>query len=236
VRLVKLAADPVVLGASVASLKTAVPRTGVRLYGANLPPKLTLKDISLGQGITVSRIVSATPDVVTIDLDVAAAAKAGPRDITIAGATSPSALVVFDKVDSIKVLPIAGLARLGGVVHPKQLQQFEAVAFNNGVNLGIVDVRWSLEEYAATFGDDDTRYVGVLDEQGLFTPSLDGPNPQRSGERNNVGDVWVVADLSASPALGLTKPLRARAQLIVSVPIYMRWWTSAQTIARGGTP
>jgi quinohemoprotein amine dehydrogenase len=235
VRLVKLAADPVVLGASVASLKTAVPRAGVRLYGANLPPKLTIKDISLGQGITVSRIVSATPDVVTIDVDVAAAAKAGARDITIAGATSPSALVVFDKVDSIKVLPIAGLARLGGVVHPKQLQQFEAVAFNNGVNLGIVDVKWSLEEYAATFGDDDTRYVGVLDEQGLFTPSLDGPNPQRSGERNNVGDVWVVADLSASPALGLTKPLRARAQLIVSVPIYMRWWTSAETVARGGT-
>jgi quinohemoprotein amine dehydrogenase len=235
VRLIRLAADPVVLGASVASLKTGVPRTSVRLYGANLPPKLTIKDISLGQGITVTRVVSSTSDIVTVDLDVAPAAKAGPRDITIAGTTGPSALVVFDKIDSIKVLPIAGLARLGGVVHPKQLQQFEAVAFNGGVNLGIVDVQWSLEEYAATFGDDDTRYVGVLDEKGLFTPSLDGPNPQRSGERNNIGDVWVVADLSPSPALGLTKPLRARAQLIVSVPVYMRWWSSAETIARGGT-
>lgn len=235
VRLIKLAADPVVLGSSVASLKTGVPRTGIRLYGANLPPKLTIKDISLGQGITVSRVVSATPDVVTIDLDVATAATAGPRDITIAGTTSPSALVVFDKIDSIKVLPIAGLARLGGVVHPKQLQQFEAVAFNDGVNLGIVDVKWSMEEYAATFGDDDTRYVGVLDEKGLFTPNVDGPNPRRSGERNNIGDVWVVADLSPSPALGITKPLRARAQLIVSVPVYMRWWSSAETVARGGT-
>ena len=37
VRLVRLAADPVVLGSSGASLKTGVPRTGVRLYGANLP-------------------------------------------------------------------------------------------------------------------------------------------------------------------------------------------------------
>ena len=88
VRLIRLAADPVVLGSSVASLKTGMPRTGVRLYGANLPPKLTIKDISLGQGITVSRVVSATPDVVTVDLDVAAAAKAGPRDITIAGTTA----------------------------------------------------------------------------------------------------------------------------------------------------
>src|SRR5687768_4146665 len=99
VRLIRLAADPVVLGSSVASLKTGVPRTGVRLYGANLPPKVTVSDISLGQGIAVSRIVSATPDVVTIDLDVAADAKTGPRDVTIAGTTSPSALVVFDKID-----------------------------------------------------------------------------------------------------------------------------------------
>ena len=27
-------------------------------------------------------------------------------------------------------------------------------------------------------GDDDTRYVGVLDEQGLFTRALEGPNPE----------------------------------------------------------
>jgi quinohemoprotein amine dehydrogenase len=244
VRLIRLGADPVVLGANVASLKIGAPRAGMRLYGANLPAKLTAKDISLGQGISVSRIVSATPDVVTIDVDVAAGAKSGARDITIAGVISPSALVVFDKIDTVKVFPLAGLARVGGVVFPKQLQQFEAVAFNNGsdgkpntaddINLGIVEVKWSLEEYAATFGDDDTQFVGVLDENGLFTPSVDGPNPQRSGERNNVGDVWIVADLAPSPALGLTKPLRARSQLIVSVPIYMRWWTSAQQIAAGG--
>ena len=118
---------------------------------------------------------------------MAAAAKAGPRDITIAGATSPSALIVFDKVDSIKVLPIAGLARLGGVVHPKQLQQFEAVAFNNGrQHLGIVDVKWSLEEYAATFGDDDTRYVGVLDEtRPLYPePRRSEPAAQRRAEQH----------------------------------------------------
>jgi quinohemoprotein amine dehydrogenase len=54
----------------------------------------------------------------------------------------------------------------------------------------------------------------------LFTPALDGPNPQRSGNRNNVGDVWVVA--TYRPAADAT-PMRARAHLVVTVPLYMRW-------------
>ena len=62
------------------------------------------------------------------------------------------------------------MARVGGAVFPKQLQQFEAVGISNGpdgkpdtaddLNLGIVNVKWSLEEYTATFGDDDLQFVG----------------------------------------------------------------------------
>ena len=36
-------------------------------------------------------------------------------------------------------------------------------------------------------------YVGTLDDRGLFTPNVDGPNPNRRNNRNNYGDVWVVA-------------------------------------------
>ena len=60
---------------------------------------------------------------------------------------------------------------------------------------------------------------------GLFTPNLDGPNPKRSGNRNNIGDVWTVAVLAPDAALGTTKPLRARAHLLVTVPVYMNWFT-----------
>jgi quinohemoprotein amine dehydrogenase len=126
------------------------------------------------------------------------------------------------------------MARVGGAVFPKQLQQFEAVAFNNGLdgkadtpddlNLGIVEVKWSLEEYTATFGDDDVQFVGTLDANGLFTPNLDGPNPKRSGNRNNVGDVWVVAELTGGDARSGAKPIRARAHLLVTVPVYMNWF------------
>jgi len=65
------------------------------------------------------------------------------------------------------------------------------------------------------------KFVGAIDAHGLFTPAVDGPNPQRSGNRNNIGDVWVVA--AWQPAEKGAKPLRARAQLIVTVPLYVRF-------------
>jgi quinohemoprotein amine dehydrogenase len=125
------------------------------------------------------------------------------------------------------------MARLGGSTFPKQLQQFEAVALASGPDgkagtpddllLGPVDVKWSLEEYTATFGDDDLKFVGAIDATGLFTPNVDGPNPERSGSRNNVGDVWVIAEL---PGEGTARPLRARGHLLVTVPVYMNWYSS----------
>ena len=115
-------------------------------------------------------------------------------------------------------------------------EQFEAIGVNNGpdgkpdtpddLELGIVTVRWSLEECTATFGDDDVQYVGAVDEKGLFTPNVDGPNPKRAGNRNNVGDVWVVAELIGGDVRGPLNPLRARAQLLVTVPLYMAWFES----------
>ena len=83
-----------------------------------------------------------------------------------------------------------------------------------------------MEEYTATFGDDDTQFVGALNDKGLFTPNVDGPNSKRSGNRNNVGDVWVVAELAPSAGGTSQKPLRARAHLLVTVPIYMAWFNS----------
>ena len=125
--------------------------------------------------------------------------------------------------------PQTGMARVGGVVLPKQFQQFEARAYHHGpdgepqtdddLDLGLADVDWSVEEYAATYGDDDIAFVGSLDDRGLFTPADDGPNPERLGNRNNVGDVWVVATLRN----GSTPALRGRAHLLVTVPLYMRW-------------
>jgi quinohemoprotein amine dehydrogenase len=247
VKLVRLGSEPVVLGTSVSALKTSSTAVPVKIFGTNLSANTKVEDLGFGQGVKVARIVSSRADELTIEVDVAGNAPIGPRDVSVAGTVKPSALVVYDKIDGIKVMPQAGMARVGGNVFPKQLQQFEAVGISNGLdgkpdtpddlNLGLVNVKWSLEEYTATFGDDDLQFVGALDQNGLFTPSGDGPNPKRSGNRNNIGDVWVVAELTArdtsgagsGPATGgdaktAAQPLRARAHLLVTVPIYMAWF------------
>ena len=240
VKLTRITADPIVLGASVTAVKTGSTGQNIRIFGANLPESIRAEDIGLGQGVKVTRIVSARPNELSVEVDVAAGAPIGARDASVAGTVRPALVVVYDKVDGVKVVPEAGMARVGGAAFPKQLQQFEADGVNNGpdgkpdtaddLNLGPVDVKWSMEEYPATFNDDDTQYVGVLDQTGLFTPNVDGPNPKRSGNRNNVGDVWVVAELAAA------RPIRARAHLLVTVPVYMNWFSEANTSKTNGSP
>ncbi|HZT78524.1 MAG TPA: quinohemoprotein amine dehydrogenase subunit alpha [Vicinamibacterales bacterium] len=229
VTLTRLSGEPIVFGTSVTAIKSGSAGQSVRIFGANLPASVRPDDIGLGRGVRVTRVASATNDAIAIDVDVDAAAPIGARDLSVAGTVKPAALVVYDKVDGIKVLPQAGMARVGGNVFPKQLAQFEAIGINNGpdgkpdtdddLNLGLVDVKWSIEEYTATFADDDAQFVGSIDQHGLFTPNVDGPNPKRSGNRNNVGDVWVVADYEGA------KPIRARAHLLVTVPLYMNWFS-----------
>jgi quinohemoprotein amine dehydrogenase len=236
VKLTRLAGDPVVFGTSVSALTTS-SHGAVTIFGANLPADVKAEDLGLGRGVKVTRVASAKPDAIAIEVDVAADAPIGARDLSIAGMARPAALVVFDHIDRVKVTPLSGMARVGGAVFPKQLQQFDAVGVNNGpdgkpdtpddLDLGAVPVKWSIEEYTATFGDDDMQYVGQIDQNGLFTPALDGPNPKRVGNRNNVGDVWVVAELTGADAG--SKALRARAHLLVTVPLYMQWFQTEST-------
>lgn len=235
VRLRRVGKDTLVAGTDLASIKSGLAGQTVRIYGANLPLKLTPADIAFGEGLTVTKVTASTVSMATVVVDVAAGARVGPRDIVVAGAVRPAGIVVYDHMDAIKVLPRAGLARLGGIVFPKQYQQFEAVAFHNGpdgkpntaddLDLGPVTPTWKLEEYAATFKEDDLQYVGELSSTGFFTPNVDGPNVNRSGERNNVGDVWVVADYT--PPGGTS--LKARAHLLVTVPLYMNWQSTEVT-------
>ncbi len=235
VRLERVSAETRVLGTDRTALKQGGSGQELKIYGANLPAALRPADIDLGPGLTVSRIVSVTPDVAIAAVDVAATAAIGARDLFVAGASKARALAVFDRVDAIKVKPDWAMARVGGTMFPKMLAQFEAWAFHNGadgrpdtpddLSLGLVDAAWSLEEYAATYDDDDIKYVGTLDaSSGKFTPNIDGPNPVRKGSRNNIGDVWIVAKYAADSSGG--KPattVRARAHLLVTVPLYMRF-------------
>jgi len=224
-------AGPVITGVDRASLKVGTTAQQVRIYGQNLPLSTAAGQIDFGRGVTVSRVVSATPTMLTVEVSVAPDAPVGSRDLFVAGVFDRAAVAVYDRVDYVKVAPGWGMARVGGVMYPKMLARFEARAFSDGpdgerdtaddLNLGAVDAIWTLEEYTATYADDDVRFVGEIDPtRGMFTPAQDGPNPNRSGNRNNVGDVWVVATHRPE---GGGEPMRARAQLVVTVPLYMRW-------------
>jgi len=231
VSLRKLNASTVIAGVSPRALKTGTKGQDVTIFGANLPRTLAANAIDFGPGVSVERIVRATADSVTVRVDIDSAASIGKRDLYAGGAPLRDAAVVYDKIDHIKVVPNAGLARVGGAVFPKQLQQFDAIAYYNGpdgksdteddLEIGRVNATWGLEEYGVTYDDDDVKFVGAISQTGLFTPNLDGPNPARSSSRNNVGDVWVTATYKVPGAR--PKTLKARALLIVTVPLYVKF-------------
>ena len=229
VKLTRTTGAPIVAAVTPRALRTGAT-ADVTLFGAGLPGTINPISIDFGPGVSVDRVLRSSPDSMTVRVTVARDAQVGARDLFVAGASLRGGAVVFDQVSRIEVTPQSGLSRVGGVVFPKQLQQFEAIAFHDGadgrpntaddIELGPVNAQWSLEEYGVTYDDDDTRWVGTLDPRGLFTPAVDGPNPLRSQNRNNVGDVWVVATYTpGAPA----RPIRARALLVVTVPLYMRF-------------
>ena len=218
-------------GVSQRALHSNTRDQDLTIFGANLPAKILPAAIDLGPGVRVAKVVKATADSIVLKVDVDSAAAIGSRDLFVAGASRRAGLAIYDKVSRIKVTPVGGLARTGGVAFPRQFQQFEAIAINNGpdnkpdtgddIEIGLVDATWTMDEYGVTYSDDDVKFIGKLDAHGLFTPALDGPNPERSGNRNNIGDVWVVANWQ--PTEKGAKPLRARAQLIVTVPLYVKF-------------
>ena len=240
VTLRRVGPEPLITGVYPPAVSAAAGEVTLQLFGANLPDGLDAASIDLGAGLTVTGISDRSSTAATLQVTVASDARVGSRDLFIGRAALTEAVTVYDAIHRLEVSPATGLARVGGAAFPKQYERFEARAWHDGpdgesgtdddLDLGmLVDVDWSMEEYAVTFDDDDTAFVGTLGEHGVFEPAVDGPNPERSGERNNVGDVWVVATLAAAPdGSPLDRPLRARAHLLVTVPLYIRRGESGQ--------
>jgi len=232
VKMQRASADPTLIGADRSLLKAGSQGTRVRLLAESLPAQIAPADLDFGTGVTVKRIVSHTPTEIVAEVDVAADAVTGKRDIAFRRSVLQSAIAVYDRIDYVKVTPDSALAHLGSQQHPKGYQQFEAVAYQRGadgkphtaddVELGPIDVNWSVEEFYSVYGDDDKEFVGSLSNSGLFTPASDGPNPQRKFSRNNYGDVWVVATAKDEKDKD-GRPLIGKSYLVVTVPTYIKW-------------
>jgi quinohemoprotein amine dehydrogenase len=232
VKLQRASADPTLIVADRTLLKTGTQGTRVRLIAESLPTQIAPGDLDFGTGVTVKRVVSHTPTEIVAEVDVAADAVPGKRDIAFRRSVLQSAIAVYDRIDYVQVTPDTALAHLGSEKHPKGYQQFEAIAYQRGadgklhtaddVELGPIDASWSVEEFYSTYGDDDKEFVGALSSTGLFNPASDGPNPQRKFSRNNYGDVWVVATAKNEKDKD-GRPIVGKSYLVVTVPTYIKW-------------
>jgi quinohemoprotein amine dehydrogenase len=183
-------------------------------------------DFALGEGITVKQVLSASPTSVKLVVDVRDDAAPGPRKLRAGKATQNGLLFVYKGVDYIKVTPSTAMSRTGGVGQAvKQLVQFEAIAMSNGkdglpntpddIEVGRVPASWKLVDLMDANDDEDLPFCGSIDQNGLFTPGADGPNPARKMFENNIGDLWVTA--SYTPPGG--RELNARAYLLATIPL-----------------
>lgn len=234
VKLLRASGAPMLFAVDRTRLKAGSQGQRIRIFGDSLPSQVATADLDFGPGVTVNRIVSRTTGEVVAEVDVAGNAASGKRDIALGRFVLPNATAVYDRIDSIKVMPETPVARLGGdgSPRPKGYQQFEVMAYNRGadnqsgtaddVELGPVDVTWSVEEFYQGFDDDDKEFVGLLSLDGLFTPSIDGPNPQRKHMANNHGNVWVVATAKDEKDKN-GKPLIGKSYLVVAPPLYVIW-------------
>ena len=195
----------------------------VRIYGANLPATHRAERHRLRARRDASRAsCSATPTLVTVRRR-RRRRRAGrrARSRSSSGVVSRAAVAVYDKIDYIKVTPRLehGARRRRRVsedaraVRGDRLQQRprrQAGHQRRPRRSG----RWTRRGRSRSTGDLRRRRREVRRRDrsaaGSFTPALDGPNPARSGNRNNVGDVWVVATVPAPQGAAPRRCARAR--------------------------
>jgi quinohemoprotein amine dehydrogenase len=224
--------DVTVLGTDVTSIRAGSKDVPMKLYGQHFPSDLKAADITLGAGVKVSKVASVSPTLVSLTVDVDPKVFAGKRSIAIHGRAASDAFSVYDHIEYIKINSETALAHTGGTVAKKGFVQFEAHAYSSGadglpntaddVDLGPVPATWSIEEFISHNNDNDKEFVGYIDGNGLFTPSGDGPNPQRRLSADNIGDVWVIAKYEGKDVV--TKaPLEAKSYLVVGIPDFLRF-------------
>jgi quinohemoprotein amine dehydrogenase len=203
--------------------------TKITILGINLPSHLQTTDVNLGEGTKVDSIEEAQGNKVVVRVSVLPGTSVGPRNIQVGRAVGKNLMSFYTTIGYIRVLPESGGARMGGVNVPKQLQQFEAVAYSDGPDgiagteddfeIGAIHARWHIENYNYTFFADDKQFVGTIDQNGLFTPSVETPNPKNTNTLNNAGSVWVVASYTEP---GKKQRFQGRAYLLVAFPIFVK--------------
>ncbi len=183
---------------------------------------------AFGAGVEVLRTVASSPDAISVEVQATADAAPGSRPVAVGSARSEADLVVYERIDSVRVEPPEAIARVGnnGGPIPKVPAQFDAIAYANGpdgetgtaddLRIGPVAAEWSVEnanELAASLSD--AEFTGSIEDSGLFVPAGAGLNPARPFSTNNAGDLLVKARVSDGK-----RQVEASGHLVVTV---QRW-------------
>ncbi len=94
-----------------------------------MPAGLVALTLISDGGVTITKVVSVTPTMATVEVEVAAGLPVGKHDLAIGRASTKEALAVFDKIAYIEVEPDAQMSKLGGIKWPKEYAQFEAIVW-----------------------------------------------------------------------------------------------------------
>jgi quinohemoprotein amine dehydrogenase len=157
----------------------------------------------LGAGVEVTEVLEQTPTLVRVKARAAADAKPGQREVLV-GELKGVNLAVYDKVEEVKVVPAFSIARIGenGASVPKVQGRFEAEAWGKDANgqplrIGYLPASWKVEPFnERAVEDEDVKFAGQMQADGVFVPGGAGPNPARKMMTNNAGNLKVIATLA----------------------------------------
>lgn len=189
-----------VLGVSPKAIKAGTTST-LTIVGNNLS-----KNVKLSSGLKLNKVLESSSTKLVVSVSASNNTQK-QIDLKVGSLSLKDSLVVYNKIDSLKVLPTYAIARVGdaGGKTPKQHAIFEAYGMLKGtdgkigtpddISLGVVDAKWNIAPFDETSKhDEDIKYVGTMDSSsGRFIPSFAGPNPLRKFGTNNAGNMKVIA-------------------------------------------
>ncbi|MFC4861014.1 quinohemoprotein amine dehydrogenase subunit alpha [Pseudomonas sp. MAHUQ-62] len=156
----------------------------------------------LGAGVEVVKVLEVTPKQLRVKVKAAADAAPGVRSVAL-GKLNGVELAVYKDIAEVKVVPEFSIARVGenGGSTPKVQGRFEAEAWGKGADgkpyrIGYLPAKWSVEPFdERAKEDEDVKFAGVMQKDGVFIPGGAGPNPERKMMTNNAGNLKVIAEL-----------------------------------------
>ena len=219
VKLQRASSGTTLVGVDRSSLQTGSRANRIRLIGDNFPSGIAVRDLGFGPGVTVRSIASSSSREVVAELDVAADAPPGKRDVAFRQSVLPGGMAIYDRIDYIKVTPDSIVAAFGDATHTKGYQQFEAIGYQRGPDgrshtaddlpLEPVDVTWTVQVFHAAEGKSDP--IGTMSSLGLFTPADNNPKLNF--------DVWVIATARDEKDRN-GEPMVAKSYMVLTVPTY----------------